>query len=81
LAGNNNIDLNIREVSSMWIKDGNGNWYLASQEIIDQEMGKNEHNSFWDKDHHGNWFLKEGTVQVLIEPVGMVDDEKIYIAS
>lgn len=65
----------------MWIKDGNGNWFLASQQIIDQEMQKNEYNPCWDKDHNGNWFLKEGTVQVLIEPMGLGADEKIYMAS
>jgi len=65
----------------MWIKDGNGNWFMASQEIIDQQIDDIDSNSCWDKDHLGNWYLKEGTVQVLLEPMELNTEEKIYMAS
>ena len=65
----------------MWIKDGNGNWFMASQEIIDQQIDGMESTSCWDKDQSGNWYLKEGTVEILLEPMELMTEEKIYMAS
>jgi ketosteroid isomerase-like protein len=38
----------------MWIKDQNGNWYMANQSIIEETF-----TSFnvWTKDESGQWLL------------------------
>jgi len=38
----------------MWVKDQNGNWYMASQSII-KEASLN--NNIWVKDGNGQWLL------------------------
>ena len=38
----------------MWIKDGEGNWYMAGQPVIDKSKTPG---GFWMKDPEGQWIL------------------------
>lgn len=41
----------------MWMKDGDGNWYMAGQAIME---GCGTPAECWKKDGAGNWVLGEG---------------------
>ncbi|HAG22132.1 MAG TPA: hypothetical protein DCG87_02385 [Synergistaceae bacterium] len=38
----------------MWMKDGEGNWYMAGQPVIDKCKTPE---GFWMKDTEGQWML------------------------
>ncbi|MDN5335663.1 MAG: hypothetical protein PWR02_689 [Synergistales bacterium] len=38
----------------MWMKDGEGNWYMAGQPVIDKCKTPG---GFWMKDPEGQWML------------------------
>jgi glucan-binding YG repeat protein len=40
----------------MWIKDSEGNWFLADKKIIANE-NPSESTSAWVKDANGNWYM------------------------
>jgi hypothetical protein len=44
--------------SKMWMKDSNGNWFMAGQEII---MACNTPKGCWIKDSAGSWVLSSET--------------------
>lgn len=41
----------------MWIKDSEGNWFLADKKVMGNENAS-ESTPVWVKDANGNWYMR-----------------------